>query len=219
MCVYSAVSSPLDCSKSFIHFNPWQICPFRHQLELSGKHSSHATIMREDYSLRCPPLSIARYSFINTAESTEASWRERKCPNFYMITRVFTYCAALLCVGSGYVHQYGLSVKTRRAPCMQISYLPVIKSVLPLNYHCVFRQGCLLKKYFDFFVTPQSLPHHKYFYVLHLLQALCNIYLVQWFPLPSAHIPYVHRCNMLASYGARFFMLLCVYVYISLDQV
>ena len=43
---------------------PRQTCSFRHQLSFSGKHSSHEAIMREDYSQISPPLSIARYSFI-----------------------------------------------------------------------------------------------------------------------------------------------------------
>ena len=64
MFLYSAVSSPLDRSKRFT-LSPWQTCSFRHQLGFSGKHSSHAAIMRENYSLTFPPLSIARYSFIH----------------------------------------------------------------------------------------------------------------------------------------------------------
>ena len=47
-----------------LHFTLLKTCSFRHQLDFSGKRSSHAGIMREDYSLTFPPLSIARYSFI-----------------------------------------------------------------------------------------------------------------------------------------------------------
>ena len=54
----------LDRSKRFTLFLPWQTCSFRHQLGFSRKHSSHAAIMRKQYSLTFPPLSIARYSFI-----------------------------------------------------------------------------------------------------------------------------------------------------------
>ena len=54
MFLYSAVSSASDRSKRFK----------LHQLDFSGKHSSHATITRKDYSLTFPPLSVARYSFI-----------------------------------------------------------------------------------------------------------------------------------------------------------
>ena len=65
MFLYSAVSSPLDRSKGFTLFlPPRHACYFRHQLGFSGKRSSHATITHNDYSLTFPPLSIARYSFI-----------------------------------------------------------------------------------------------------------------------------------------------------------
>ena len=47
---------------------PRQTCSFRHQLGFSGKHSSHAAITRNDYSLTIPPESIARYSFIQLSE-------------------------------------------------------------------------------------------------------------------------------------------------------
>ena len=66
MFLYSAESSPLDRSNRFTLFAPpWQTCSFRHQFGFSGKHSSHAAITRNDYSLTFPPLSIARYSFIH----------------------------------------------------------------------------------------------------------------------------------------------------------
>ena len=41
---------------------------FRHQLDFFEKHSSHAAITREDYSLTFLPLSVARYSFIQLSE-------------------------------------------------------------------------------------------------------------------------------------------------------
>ena len=66
--VYSVVSSPLDRSKRFTLFLPWQTCSLRHQLGFSRKHSSYAAITRNDYSLTFPPLSIARYSFIQLGE-------------------------------------------------------------------------------------------------------------------------------------------------------
>ena len=44
MCLYSAVSSPLDSSKRFTLILHWQTCSFRHQLGFSWKHSSHAAI-------------------------------------------------------------------------------------------------------------------------------------------------------------------------------
>ena len=39
-----------------------------HQLDFSGKHSCHAAITREDYSLTFIPLPIARRSFIQLSE-------------------------------------------------------------------------------------------------------------------------------------------------------
>ena len=61
---YIEVSSPLDRSKRFTLFLLWQTCSFRHQLDFSGKHSSHAAIRREDYTFTFPPPPIAIYSFI-----------------------------------------------------------------------------------------------------------------------------------------------------------
>ena len=72
MFLYSAVSSPLDRSKRFTLFLPWQTCSFRHQLGFSGNHSSHAAITRNDYSLTFPPLSTARYSSIHHGENAYA---------------------------------------------------------------------------------------------------------------------------------------------------
>ena len=48
--------------------HPWQTCSFRHQLDFSWKHSSHAAITHEYYSLTFPPPSIARYSFMQQSE-------------------------------------------------------------------------------------------------------------------------------------------------------
>ena len=61
------VSSRLDRSKRFT-LHPWQTRSFRHQLDSSGKHSTHTAITREDYSLTFPPPSISRYSFIQLSE-------------------------------------------------------------------------------------------------------------------------------------------------------
>ena len=41
--------------------------------------------LRNDYSLTFPPLSIARYSFIQLSEQGRL-WSERKCPNFETVT-------------------------------------------------------------------------------------------------------------------------------------
>ena len=47
---------------------PWQPCSFCHQLDFSCKHSSHPENRREDWSLTFPPMSRARYSFIQLSE-------------------------------------------------------------------------------------------------------------------------------------------------------
>ena len=80
MVLYSAVSNPLDRSKRFTLFLPWQTCSFQHQLGVSWKHSGHAAIAQRLFT----HISITVYSqvLIYTAESTEASWRERKWTNF-----------------------------------------------------------------------------------------------------------------------------------------
>ena len=65
--LYSTVSSHLDRSKSFT-LHPLAASSFRHQLDFSGKHSSHAEFTSEDYSLTFPPSSVARYSFKQLSE-------------------------------------------------------------------------------------------------------------------------------------------------------
>ena len=76
MCFYIAhVSSPLDRSKRFTLFLPWQTCSFRHLLDFSWKHSSHA----EDNSITFPPHSKARYSFTQLIEL--GCWAENENAN------------------------------------------------------------------------------------------------------------------------------------------
>ena len=65
--LYNAVSSPWDCSKRFT-LHPWQTCSFQHHFDLSGKHSATLQLLREDYWVKYPPLSVARYSFIQQSE-------------------------------------------------------------------------------------------------------------------------------------------------------
>ena len=50
------------------HFAPWQTCSFQRYLNFSGKHSATLQLFREDYSFRYPPMSAARYSFIQLSE-------------------------------------------------------------------------------------------------------------------------------------------------------
>ena len=68
VCLYKAQYPVRWTAQSALHVTPWQTCSFRHQLDFSGKHSSHAAITSEDYSLTFPPLSISRYSFIQLSE-------------------------------------------------------------------------------------------------------------------------------------------------------
>ena len=74
-------------AQSALHFcPPWQTCSFRHQLGFSGKHSSDAALRAKTKSLTCPPLSIARYSFIQLSQLGR-QWRERKCPIFETVAK------------------------------------------------------------------------------------------------------------------------------------
>ena len=80
MVLYSAVSSPLDRSKRFTLSSPGRPVHSDTVLGFSWKHSSHAAIAQRLFT----HMSTTVYSqvLIYTAESTEASRRERKCPNF-----------------------------------------------------------------------------------------------------------------------------------------
>ena len=67
MFLYSAVSSPWDCSKRFT-LHSQQTCSFHCHFDFSGKHSAMLELLREDYSFRYSPLSVARYSFTQLSE-------------------------------------------------------------------------------------------------------------------------------------------------------
>ena len=84
MVLYSAVSSPLDRSKRFTLSSPGRPVHSDTVLGFSWKHSSHAAIAQRLFT----HISTTVYShvLIYTAESTEASWSERKCPNFQTVT-------------------------------------------------------------------------------------------------------------------------------------
>ena len=64
----------------------WHTCSFRHQIGFSGKHSSHAALRATTKSLTFPPLSIARYPFIQLSQ-LERQWRERKLPIFETVAK------------------------------------------------------------------------------------------------------------------------------------
>ena len=84
MVLYSAVSSPLDRSKRFTLSSPGRPVHSDTVLSFSWKHSSHAATAQRLFT----HISTTVYSqvLIYTAESTEASWSERKCPNFETVT-------------------------------------------------------------------------------------------------------------------------------------
>ena len=84
MVLYSAVSSPLDRSKRFTLSSPDRPVHSDTVLGFSWKHSSHAAIAQRLFT----HISTTVYSqvLIYTAESTEASWSEIKCPNFETVT-------------------------------------------------------------------------------------------------------------------------------------
>ena len=65
-------------TQSASHFTPWQTCSFWHELDFSGKHSSHAAITILSHFHR---YVVYIQVLIFTAESTGVSRRERKCPN------------------------------------------------------------------------------------------------------------------------------------------
>ena len=87
MVLYSAVSSPLDRLKRFTLSSPGRPVHSDTVLGFSWKHSSHAAIAQRLFT----HISTTVYSqvLIYTAESTEASWSERKCPNFETVTTGF----------------------------------------------------------------------------------------------------------------------------------
>ena len=84
MLLYSAVSSPLDRSKRFTLSSPGRPVHSDTVLGFSWKHSSHAAIAQRLFT----HISTTVYSqvLIYTAESTETSWSERKCPTFETVT-------------------------------------------------------------------------------------------------------------------------------------
>ena len=66
---YSAACSRLDRSNRLnTLFLPWQTCSFRQQLDYSGKQVATQQLLHEVYSPTFPPLSIARYSFIQLSD-------------------------------------------------------------------------------------------------------------------------------------------------------
>ena len=85
--LYSAVSSPLDRSKRFTLF----AFPGRPVHSDTNSASPGSILVRQQLrantkSITCPPLSIARYSFIQLSQ-LGPRWRERKCPIFETVAK------------------------------------------------------------------------------------------------------------------------------------
>ena len=100
--------------QSALHFSlPWQTCSFRHQLGFSGFILARQQLCAKAKSLAFPPLSIARYSFIQLSELGR-QWRERKCPIFETVTKRRSNQGSLDC-------ESGILPLSYRAP------LPVVK--------------------------------------------------------------------------------------------
>ena len=55
-------------AQSALHFIPWQTCSFQRHLNFSGKHSATLQLLRDNFSFRYLPLSVARYSCIQLGE-------------------------------------------------------------------------------------------------------------------------------------------------------
>ena len=82
--LYSAVSSPLDRSKRFTPFASTGRPVYSDTNSASpGSILARQQLRAKVKSLTFPPLSIARYSFIQLSEQ----WRERKCPIFETVTQ------------------------------------------------------------------------------------------------------------------------------------
>ena len=95
--LYSAVSSPLDCSKRFTLFAlPGR--PVHSDTNSASPGSILATLQlrAKTKSLTCSPLSIARYSSIQLSQMVR-QWRERKCTIFETVAKGDSNPGSLYC--------------------------------------------------------------------------------------------------------------------------
>ena len=108
--LYSAVSSPLDRAKRFTLF----LLPDR-PVHFDTNSASPASILARQQlrantkSLTFPPLSIARYSFIQLSQQGR-QWRERKCQIFETVAKVDSNPGSRNC-------ESGILPLSYRAPC------------------------------------------------------------------------------------------------------
>ena len=68
VCSYVAQYSVLRTVQRVLCFTPGRPVHSSASLGFSGKHSAMLQLLHENYSFRYPPLSAARYLFIQTAE-------------------------------------------------------------------------------------------------------------------------------------------------------
>ena len=95
--LYSAVSSPLDRSKRFTRFAfPDRPVHSDTKSASPGSILARQQLRAQTKSVTFPPLSIARYSFIQLSEQGR-QWRERKCPIFETVAKGVSNTGSLDC--------------------------------------------------------------------------------------------------------------------------
>ena len=122
--LYSAVSSPSDRSKRCTLF----ALPDRPVHSDTNSASPGSILAMQQLramtkSLTCPPLSIARYSFIQLSEQGR-QWRERKCPIFETVTKGDSNLGSLHCE-SGFL------------PLSYCAPQKLIRAIANNSYRCV----------------------------------------------------------------------------------
>ena len=107
--LYSAVSSPSDRSKHFTLFaSPGRPVHSDTNSASPGSILARQQLRATTKSLTCPPLSMARYSFIQLLSQQWRQWRERKCPIFDTLAKQDSNPGSLDC-------EYGILPLSYRA--------------------------------------------------------------------------------------------------------
>ena len=113
MFLYSAVSSPLDRSKRFTLSSPGRPVHSDTNSASPGSILARQQLRAKTKSLTFPPLSIARYSFIQLNQ-LGCQWRERKCPIFETVANRIRTRAHLIASPAFYNWATALHLQTRR---------------------------------------------------------------------------------------------------------
>ena len=113
--IYRSIQSVGPLKALYTFCPPLQTCSFRHQLGFSGKHSSHAAISATTKSRTCPPLYIARYSFIQRNQRGR-QWRERKFQIFDTVAKQDSNLGSLYC-------EFSILPLSYRAPSLSLRTL------------------------------------------------------------------------------------------------